>query len=249
MRRSKGATSSTSSTPTSARGCQPVHRPDDPRAVSLGRDGRLVRQAQAPRRSPPGPPRSAPAPCGRRPSWGSARRGRSTPPTGRSIRSASSRTRARRTVPLSSRLSSEAKTGGGSPACRRRCQGKGDQGRRGDDGRAPDRRLLVDAVRCSRFSVMVNVTSFVVGAVSAASAAAGPVSMEASAPTTWSVDVGTGLSHGHGEEPVLRLELVLRPPAPEGDASDACRACPAATARRRTPRRGPGRTRRSRGGR
>ena len=67
---------------------------------------------------------------------------------------------------------------------------------------------------------MVNVTSFVVGAVMAASAAAGPVSMEASAPDHLERRHGTRLTHRHREEPVLRLELVLRPPAPERDASD-----------------------------
>ena len=35
-----------------------------------------------------------------------------------------------------------------------------------------------------------------------------------------------GLPHGDGEEPVLGLELVLRPMAPDGDSSDQCRLAP-----------------------
>ena len=96
---------------------------------------------------------------------------------------------------------------------------------------------------------MVRVTSLVAGAVIASSAATGPVSMEASAPITWSDGVLAGLPHGDGEEPVLWLAVGPGPAAPDGDAPDQRGPAPAQQSRRRKRRGVPGRTLRNRGGR
>ena len=98
---------------------QPVHRPDDPGAVSLRARLRPGRSTPIGRRRPPGRARSEPAPSGRPPSWGREHCGRSTEPVRGRCRSAASRTRARSMLPLSRRLSSDAKTGGAKPAWRR----------------------------------------------------------------------------------------------------------------------------------
>ena len=102
------------------------HRPGEPirrqirmiheRCRSVVTAARSIRPSR--RRCPLGRARSARAPSGRRPSWGTEPRPRSTARGDGSMRSAISRTRVRRTLPLSRRLSSEAKTGGSNPSRR-----------------------------------------------------------------------------------------------------------------------------------
>ena len=135
LRRSKGATSSTSSHADVGQRGQPVHRPDDPGAVSL-------RARRRPGRASPS--RSAMSSRSRSVGAGTIRSTtelgkqnlarRSTPPGEGSMRSAASRTRARSTLPLSRRLSSDAKTGGASPARRRRARARAIEGGRGRAG-------------------------------------------------------------------------------------------------------------------
>ncbi len=133
------------------------------------------------------------------------------------MRSAASRTRVRRTVPLSRRLSSGAKTGGSNPSRRHWASASAMSPgvvAGASDGSGVSREALVALLgdgqrhqprgRCGH-CVERGGHPGLHGGQRADHLERG---------------VFAGLPHGDGEEPVLWLELFLRPPAPDGDAPD-----------------------------
>ena len=142
---------------------QPVHRPDDPRAMLLGRARPPRRSGPVPRRSPPRPLRSARAPSGRRRNSGTR--------TSRAIHVAS--------APLDPLGLVEDRAPAGRPRCRAGCRATrrpaAASPARVAVGPAPVRSAPAPTTagrrapalrrrrRCSPFSVMVNVTSLVDG--------------------------------------------------------------------------------------